>query len=671
MTEQRRTEPVTAATVLGGDDWSNFDAATEARNWEQSVELAKRMIRTRPDDLDLKVNIAEKMHKRWGEDGIKQVETIRDEVEAEEEEAEATSVAEQETGDFFKNPEPQPEVAEPTPEQPSSNKAASFDEVVAALGIEDTPKYFKLLKVQEAIAQRRVCRVPPLEAEPEPEPEPEPKPEQTATATTPEPQTVPAQTAAEVIEFATKANAKPKPQPQAQTQSKSLVVADARAPVAFQHSKSPTGIAQSLENALIAIDKLDIDCKYDIFHDRIVVSEHQIGLRGDALHNLDNVALKVRQVVLTRFQFDPGHNFTFDALKIICLDRVFDPVRDYLDSLRWDGVPRLNAWLIKYCGADDTPLNRAIGRKMLVAGVRRVRSPGCKFDYIVVLESEEQGIGKSTMLRTLAGDENFSDAEIIGQDKRDQQESIQGIWIYEIAELEGLAKSEVTHIKLFASKQVDSARPAYGRSRVDRPRRCIKVATTNERTYLRDTTGNRRYWPVLLNGVIEKPEAGIRMIDLAGIKRDRDQLWAEAAAVEAGGEPLVIPEKLWPAAKVQQQARMETDAWIDVLAMRLAVRMQEGGSDGKFAIARDANGNREWRVATDYLLTNVLSIPTAHQHNNHTKRLAAAMAALGWTRKETTIRIGKFAKRGYVKPIPPKSAGSAAEPADAVVAEEA
>jgi predicted P-loop ATPase len=79
--------------------------------------------------------------------------------------------------------------------------------------------------------------------------------------------------------------------------------------------------------------------------------------------------------VLTRFEFDPGSNFTFDALKIICLDRVFDPVRDYLDSLRWDGVPRLSTWLIKYCGADDTALNRAIGRKMLVAGVRRVAKP--------------------------------------------------------------------------------------------------------------------------------------------------------------------------------------------------------------------------------------------------------------------------------------------------------
>ena len=211
-------------------------------------------------------------------------------------------------------------------------------------------------------------------------------------------------------------------------------------PLAFQHSKSPAGIPASLENALVAIDKLNIDCKYDIFHDRVVVSEHQIGLRGDVLNNIENVALKVRQAVLLKFRFDPSINFTFDALKLMCLDRIFDPVLDYLERLQWDGVPRLDSWLIDYCGANQTDLNKAIGRKMLVAAVRRVRNPGCKFDYIVVLESEKQGIGKSTALKLLAGTENFSDAEIIGLDKREQQESIQVVWIYEIGELEGMEK---------------------------------------------------------------------------------------------------------------------------------------------------------------------------------------------------------------------------------------
>ena len=151
----------------------------------------------------------------------------------------------------------------------------------------------------------------------------------------------------------------------------------------FQHSRSPTGIPASLENAMMAINALEIDCRYDVFHDRIIVKGHECGLNGDVLENLENVTLKVRQAVLSRFGFDPSANFTFDALRLRCLDRVFDPVRDYLDGLSWDGTHKLDNWLVRYCGADDTALNRAIGRKMLIAAVRRVRTPGCKFDYIV------------------------------------------------------------------------------------------------------------------------------------------------------------------------------------------------------------------------------------------------------------------------------------------------
>ena len=110
--------------------------------------------------------------------------------------------------------------------------------------------------------------------------------------------------------------------------------------------------------------------------------------------------LKLRQEVLRRFKFDPGDGFMQDALRLECIDHIFGPVRDYLDTLAWDGKPRLDQWLIDYCKATDTPLNRAFGRKVLMAAARWVRSPGCKFDFILVLEGE-QGIGKSTMLKIL------------------------------------------------------------------------------------------------------------------------------------------------------------------------------------------------------------------------------------------------------------------------------
>src|SRR5262245_34028023 len=316
------------------------------------------------------------------------------------------------------------------------------------------------------------------------------------------------------------------------------------------------------------------------------------------------------------------------------MENTFDPVLDYLGSLEWDGLSRVDDWLVRYCGAQDTPFNRAVGRKVLIAAVRRVKEPGCKFDYILVLEGD-QGVGKSTALKILAREENFSDAEILGVDKREQQEAVQGVWIYEVAELDGLSKSEVTRVKVFLSKTVDSARPAYGRARVDRNRRCIFVATTNESTYLRDTTGNRRFWIV-----------PVGKIDLVGLARDRDQLWAEAVALEAQGEPLVLHEELWAVAEAMAQSRAELDPWEDVLASQLAKwEAKTFKSDGAFTLANNDLGEPEWRVSTACLL-NVLDLDPDRQTNNHTKRLATVMRSLGWERPGASIRIGKNVCRG-------------------------
>lgn len=279
-----------------------------------------------------------------------------------------------------------------------------------------------------------------------------------------------------------------------------------------------------------------------------MVEGHELEIRlGESI---DDICLRVRTAIIGRHQFDPGNQNTFDAVRRTCLAHQFDPVLDYLNTLRHDGVLRLDTWLTSYLGAEDNPLNRAIGRKMLVAAVRRARQPGCKFDQIVVLEGE-QGGGKSSALRILAGDENFSDAEILSADQREQQELIAGVWICELSELAGLRKTEIEKVKLFASKTCDSARPAYGRARVDRLRRCIFVGTTNDAEYLQDPTGNRRFWPVSTG-----------TIDLAALRRDRDQLWAEAAKAN---EELTIPPALWPAATERQASRLVSDPWEDVL----------------------------------------------------------------------------------------------------------
>ena len=244
-------------------------------------------------------------------------------------------------------------------------------------------------------------------------------------------------------------------------------------------------------------------------------------------------------------------------------------------------------------------------------------------------------------MRVLAGDENYSDAEILGLDKREQQEAVQGVWIYELAEFEGLSRAEMSSIKVFASKQVDSARPAYGRSRVDRPRRCVFIATTNEDDYLRDKTGNRRFWPVKVIGEC----------DIEALARDRDQLWAEASVIEARGEELVIPREMWGAAAAEQQKRLSPDAWEDVLGTRLFTLISKAKDvEGKFCKGADDVGNPVWRVSSDYLLTEVLNLPPEHRDDRHPKRLKSTMRLLGWEKADNPMWFGKVQKRGYVAP---------------------
>lgn len=439
----------------------------------------------------------------------------------------------------------------------------------------------------------------------------------------------------------------------------------------FHKKKSPNGIATSYMNAKIGIEKLGADCRYDIFHDRLIVAGFECSGSGDATENLDNVSLKVRDRIIQKYKFDPGKNHILDAIVSVALDHAFDPVVDYLDSLRWDGEPRLDTWLIDHMGVDDNKLNRAIGRKMLMAAVRRARRPGVKFDYIVVLEGE-QGSGRSTALKILAGEENFSDAEIINLWPKERQEMIQGVWIYELAEMAGYDKQDINKFKNFVSQTIDRARPAFGRTRIDRPRRCILVGTTNDEDYLRDYTGNRRYWPVKL-------PKGWR-IDLDEFAAVRDQLWAEAVVMEAmvdgrgRQEQLVIPEELWPEAAIAQAARLAPDPWSDQLVeMFFEGEPREEYKDILDDTQADNNGNPEWRISSADLLTRVLGIPVARQHQNHSRRLAKAMRQLGWDKPDKPFRICGKVGNGYRRPrdplaLPaPKVAKSAAKPKLAVV----
>lgn len=171
-----------------------------------------------------------------------------------------------------------------------------------------------------------------------------------------------------------------------------------------------------------------------------------------------------------------------------------------------------------------------------------------------MLEGPE-GKNKSTGIRTLAGDDSFPDQSILGARDKEVQEQLSGVWMHESADLTGLKKAEVRYVKAFASRQVDRARPAYGRLRENKPRRSINWATTDDEEYLKSETGNRRFWPLAVGNV-----------DLEALRRDRLQLLGEAATYEAEGESLVLDKSLWADAATEQEKRRSKHPWEDILA---------------------------------------------------------------------------------------------------------
>lgn len=229
-----------------------------------------------------------------------------------------------------------------------------------------------------------------------------------------------------------------------------------------------------------------------------------------------------------------GRQVIDDACAEIFIRKRFHPVRDYIRSLEWDGVPRCDTLWIDYLGAEDNEFVRVATRKHLVAAVSRVFKPGCKFDYVIVL-SGPQGIGKSTMIARL-GRNWFSDS-ITTVSGKEAYEQLHGVWIAELGELYATKKAETEAVKSFLSKTEDMFRVAYGRYASVFPRQCVFYGSTNDSTYLRDRTGNRRFWPIDV-GRCRCPYS------LKDFTPDVvDQLWAEAYQLFLKGESIYIDTK--------------------------------------------------------------------------------------------------------------------------------
>ena len=246
-----------------------------------------------------------------------------------------------------------------------------------------------------------------------------------------------------------------------------------------------------------------------------------------------------------------GKEKIYDATSLCAHKHKFNSVRDYLLSVKWDGVSRLETLFIDYFGADDNDYTKEVAKKSFVAAVARVMQPGIKFDNMVII-SGAQGIGKSTFFSYL-GKEWFSDSLVTFEGK-EAAELIQGRWLIEVGELSGMTKSETNTVKQFLSKTDDIYREAYGRRTAQFPRKCVFFGTTNDTEYLKDPTGGRRFWPVDANA--EKATKSV----FADLPTEVDNIWAEAFAFWQLGEPLYLSKNAEKIARKQQEDHREVSA---------------------------------------------------------------------------------------------------------------
>ena len=277
-------------------------------------------------------------------------------------------------------------------------------------------------------------------------------------------------------------------------------------------------------------------------------------------HYQDEHQRRIRRLLQDRYGLAVSLERVDYIVKEAAFQRRYHPIREYLGGLSWDGRPRVERMLPDLFGAADTELNRETGKLLMIAAVKRIYQPGCKYDTLVVFEGA-QGIGKSSGVRALCPHPDwFSDSfDEKATDPKSLAENGQGVWIWEIPEFQAIKNHRA--LKDMLSRAADRARVAYAKNAANRLRQSVFVATTNDENYLADDTGNRRYIGVSLAGEV----------DVDAIRRDRDQLWAEAVhlAADHGDDDLALPRRLWSEAAAQIAEREALDPTTDRLSRLL------------------------------------------------------------------------------------------------------
>lgn len=360
---------------------------------------------------------------------------------------------------------------------------------------------------------------------------------------------------------------------------------------------------------------------------------------------------QMKSLIDIRYQCFSSRNYEVSFNKVAD-DRRFHPIRDYLDSLlQWDGTPRVDDLFIRYLSADDTPYTRAVTRKTFAAAVARIYHPGTKFDSVLVLDGE-QGIGKSTIVKDLVGSNYYSETlSLADMETKAASEKLQGLWIAEIGELAGMKKADIERVKAFFSTTDDKYRPSYGRTVESHPRQCVIIATVNgEHGYLRDITGNRRFWIVRSNQ--ERHKMTWRYSE-----DFRTQFWAEAKAIWEGGENLYLEGSFLDEAEEVQLAAMESDDrlggveeyldtllpenWdaMDLFERRTFLSERNSGMTAKGTVRRTTVSNAE--IWCECYGSSISSLKSADSY-----AIAALMVRLpGWERSKAVQRQSIYGRQ--------------------------
>lgn len=362
----------------------------------------------------------------------------------------------------------------------------------------------------------------------------------------------------------------------------------------------------NLRNALVALredDRISNVFSYDEMLRMVVLADPDTGImRPVRDEDVGLVQEYLQACGLETVSKDTVHQ----AVDVRASERAFHPVRYYLSGLTWDGTPRVSRWLHTYCRTEPSPYAEGVGTMFLVALVARAFEPGCKLDYLPILEGS-QGVRKSTACAILGGPWFSDNLPDIAGNAKDVTLHLNGKWLIELSELSAMDKASAGRLKQFLTRTVERYRPSYGRKEVIEPRQCAFIGTTNESAYLRDTTGARRFWPVKVG--IDGP------VDIDALTRDRDQLFAEAVALYREGTRW-WPDSTFETTEIQpeQEARYEADAW------EIAVR--------------------EWmdknplikQTTVLWAAQDALSIETPRLGTSEQRRIAAVLERLGWVR---------------------------------------